>query len=160
MKAVVAAFNQEKALVGAFSVIIQLHRLIDLRHYLLPSKNRNFMAPNLIVIPLLVAGDRPEHRGDSPAAAGPGSVQVLGQYRILSPDWWIITILLSSDWLIVTILSCDWCRYSVKSANQETSSTLQPFYTLQLDIQVSLCYTLLARRHFDIQTYFFRMRTS
>ena len=26
MKAVVAAFNQEKALVGAFSVIVQLHR--------------------------------------------------------------------------------------------------------------------------------------
>ena len=25
--------NQEKALVGAFSVIIQLHRWIDLRHY-------------------------------------------------------------------------------------------------------------------------------
>ena len=34
MKAVLAAFNQEKALVGAFSVIVQLHRLIDLRHYL------------------------------------------------------------------------------------------------------------------------------
>ena len=33
MKAVVAAFNQEKALVGAFSVIVQLHRLIDLRHF-------------------------------------------------------------------------------------------------------------------------------
>ena len=33
MKAVVAAFNQVKALVGAFSVIVQLHRLIDLRHY-------------------------------------------------------------------------------------------------------------------------------
>ena len=33
MKAVVAAFNQEKALVGAFSVILQLHRWIDLRHY-------------------------------------------------------------------------------------------------------------------------------
>ena len=33
MKAVVAAFNQEKALVGAFSVIVQLHRLIDLQHY-------------------------------------------------------------------------------------------------------------------------------
>ena len=33
VKAVVAAFNQEKALVGAFSVIVQLHRLIDLRHY-------------------------------------------------------------------------------------------------------------------------------
>ena len=29
-----AAFNQEKALVGAFSVIVQHHRLIDLRHYL------------------------------------------------------------------------------------------------------------------------------
>ena len=28
MKAVVAAFNREKALVGAFSVIVQLHRLI------------------------------------------------------------------------------------------------------------------------------------
>ena len=33
MKAVVAAFNHEKALVGAFSVIVQLHRLIDLRQY-------------------------------------------------------------------------------------------------------------------------------
>ena len=32
VKAVVAAFNQEKALVGAFSVIVQLHLLIDLRH--------------------------------------------------------------------------------------------------------------------------------
>ena len=28
----VGAFNQEKALVGAFSVIVQFHRLIDLRH--------------------------------------------------------------------------------------------------------------------------------
>ena len=28
MKAVVGAFNQEKAQVGAFSVIVQLHRLI------------------------------------------------------------------------------------------------------------------------------------
>ena len=27
------------------------------------------------------------------------------------------------------------CRYSVKSANNESSATLQPFYTLQLDIQ-------------------------
>ena len=42
MKAVVAAFNQEKALVGAFSVIAQLHRLIDLRHssLLSPAQNR------------------------------------------------------------------------------------------------------------------------
>ena len=36
MKALVGAFNQEKALVGAFSVIVQLHRLIDLRHYSVP----------------------------------------------------------------------------------------------------------------------------
>ena len=34
MKAQVGAFNQEKALVGAFSVIVQLHQSIDLRHYL------------------------------------------------------------------------------------------------------------------------------
>ena len=33
VKAIVAAFNQEKALVGAFSVIVKLYRLIDLRHY-------------------------------------------------------------------------------------------------------------------------------
>ena len=33
VKALVGAyFNQEKALVGAFSVIVQLHRFIDLRH--------------------------------------------------------------------------------------------------------------------------------
>ena len=34
----VGAFNQEKALVGAFSVIVQLHRLIDLRHYSCPAR--------------------------------------------------------------------------------------------------------------------------
>ena len=33
VKALVGAFNQDKALVGAFSVIVQLHRLIDLQHY-------------------------------------------------------------------------------------------------------------------------------
>ena len=32
VKALVVAYNQEKGLVGAFSVIVQLHRLIDLRH--------------------------------------------------------------------------------------------------------------------------------
>ena len=30
--ALVGSFNQKKALVGAFSVIVQLHRLIDLQH--------------------------------------------------------------------------------------------------------------------------------
>ena len=37
MKALVGAFNQEKALVGAFSVIVHFHRLINLRHYTVPS---------------------------------------------------------------------------------------------------------------------------
>ena len=37
VKVLVGAYNQEKALVGAFSVIVQLHRLIDLRHYPPPS---------------------------------------------------------------------------------------------------------------------------
>ena len=32
MKAVVATFNQEKALVGSFSVIVKLYRWIGLRH--------------------------------------------------------------------------------------------------------------------------------
>ena len=32
LNVVVGAFNQEMALVGAFSVIVQLHRLIDMRH--------------------------------------------------------------------------------------------------------------------------------
>ena len=36
MKAVVAAFNQEKALVGAFSVIVQLHRLIVYTALIIP----------------------------------------------------------------------------------------------------------------------------
>ena len=34
MNALVGAFNQEKALVGAFSVIVQLHRWIVSQHYL------------------------------------------------------------------------------------------------------------------------------
>ena len=33
MKALVGTYNQEKALVGAFSMIVKLNRLIDLRHY-------------------------------------------------------------------------------------------------------------------------------
>ena len=32
VKVLVGAFNQEKALVGAFSMIVQLYRSIDLRH--------------------------------------------------------------------------------------------------------------------------------
>ena len=33
MKALVVAFNQEKALVGAFSVIVQLHQLTRIQQY-------------------------------------------------------------------------------------------------------------------------------
>ena len=58
MKALVGAFNQEKALVGAFSVIVQLHRLIDLRHY---------------------AGRHPEHRAAARAPAGLPAPAVLRQ---------------------------------------------------------------------------------
>ena len=47
MKAVVAAFNQEKALVGAFSVIVQLHRLIDLRHYIKYGGQRSVVGSQL-----------------------------------------------------------------------------------------------------------------
>ena len=46
MKALVGAFNQEKALVGAFSVIVQLHRLIDLRHYSLHVPSRGTLTLN------------------------------------------------------------------------------------------------------------------
>ena len=44
MKALVEAFNQEKALVGAFSVIVQLHRLIVYSTINYPS-SRNRMLP-------------------------------------------------------------------------------------------------------------------
>ena len=37
VEAQIGTFNQEQALVGAFLVIVQLHRLIDLRHYSQPS---------------------------------------------------------------------------------------------------------------------------
>ena len=46
VKAVVASYNQEKALVGAFSVIVQLHRLIDLWHYPPPSTGPSHIMPN------------------------------------------------------------------------------------------------------------------
>ena len=50
MKALVCAFNQEKALVEAFFVIVQLHRLIDLRHYsrsIIPSPAGEQQTPRL-----------------------------------------------------------------------------------------------------------------
>ena len=53
MKALVGAFNQEKALVEAFSVIVQLHRLIDLRHYLGPCSGIFlvcFCSPNSLIL--------------------------------------------------------------------------------------------------------------
>merc|ERR1719418_181757 len=65
--ALVGAFNQERALVGAFSVIVQLHRLVDLRHYLFPFSEENLRS----VVPPGQRALLP--RGVSPAAgAGQG----------------------------------------------------------------------------------------
>ena len=68
MKTVVAAFNQEKALVGAFSVIVQLYRWIDLRHYL-----------GVDQLAALVAGEQvvQQHRGPAPVLAQPDLVGAL-----------------------------------------------------------------------------------
>ena len=65
MKALVGDFNQEKALVGAFSVIVQLHRLIDLRHYLicfvLAHKPHDRMPINVsILVPVIPFSFPPE----------------------------------------------------------------------------------------------------
>ena len=79
MKALVGAFNQEKALVGAFSVIVQLHRLIDLRHYLrvLPDGDGclggeeealDVGVPNAVVHKLV--GPDPLHRREQIVGAG------------------------------------------------------------------------------------------
>ena len=54
VKVVVAAFNQEKALVGAFSVIVQLHRLIDLRN--------NGRYQDLATLTILTLRGTPLHR--------------------------------------------------------------------------------------------------
>ena len=56
MKALVGAFNQEKALVGAFSVIVQLHRLIDLRHYSLTKQRTTTDCPPAGVDAVAVRG--------------------------------------------------------------------------------------------------------
>ena len=54
MKAQVGAFNQKKALVGAFSVIVQLHRLIDLRHYSLAGSMMTGCTPEEEPHPMLL----------------------------------------------------------------------------------------------------------
>ena len=55
MKAVVAAFNEEEALVGAFSVIVQLHRLIDLRHYQAQAGSACCLCTGLVSMSIIVA---------------------------------------------------------------------------------------------------------
>ena len=72
MKALVGAFNQEKALAGAFSVIVQLQRLIDLRHYmrheLVPSTG-----PTWLMVVVVSRLERREGRvGGGLASSGPG----------------------------------------------------------------------------------------
>ena len=49
MKALVGAFNQEKALVGAFSVIVQLHRLIVYTALVIILRSRHVSAPPDII---------------------------------------------------------------------------------------------------------------
>ena len=89
MKALVGAFNQEKALVGAFSVIVQLHRLIDLRHYQgrqareLPARRPGGRGGQHGVHGgLRAGGPLPQHRGQPRGllqrGADPGHRQVRG----------------------------------------------------------------------------------
>ena len=92
MKALVGAFNQEKALVGAFSVIVQLHQLIDLRHYLVVPQ-RDVAAVVLAREQTLLVELRPEppvpHQIH--VVAGVDGVLVLllaeleGEQRVLAP---------------------------------------------------------------------------
>ena len=72
VKALVGAFKQEKALVGTFSVIVQLHRLIDLRHYSQPPPQARGPAH---------AGVSRE-RGGAAHGAHPGHVGALGRHQV------------------------------------------------------------------------------
>ena len=72
MKVVVAAFNQEKALVGAFSVIVQLHRLTDLRHYMKYKTSSCFLLLSTfaVLVATLVGVERGAECPDCPVDAG------------------------------------------------------------------------------------------
>ena len=82
MKAVVAAFNQEKALVGAFSVIVQLRRLIV-----------NSSTEDVL---------RPRHRDQD---AQPAQEELPHHQQQPRPqvgcDWW-------RAGHVTTVVSCDW----------------------------------------------------
>ena len=87
MKAVVAAFNQEKALVGAFSVIVQLHRLIDLRHY--PGPPRHQLLLGRVLVELEEdegeGGDHDDGGHDEHADRGvphPGVLDIITLWRL------------------------------------------------------------------------------
>ena len=56
MKVVVAAFNQGKALVGAFSVIVQLHRLIVYSTSLNLHQAKDGMTMNILGVSALAGG--------------------------------------------------------------------------------------------------------
>ena len=76
MNTLVGAFNQEKALVGAFSVIVQLHRLIDLRHYNIPM-SFDGIDPECW---LVAAADEPRVKGGRQCAVRVTARQQLAQY--------------------------------------------------------------------------------
>ena len=71
MKALVGAFSQEKALVGAFSVIVQLHRLIDLRHCSVRVRAVAVVARLPLSVPGLGAAARPPPGHPRPGLPAP-----------------------------------------------------------------------------------------
>ena len=69
MKAVVAAFNQEKALVGAFSVITNLRMIFGwnfLKHYLAPGHRGAAAGAGVLVGVGGHRGDQARHRHSLP----------------------------------------------------------------------------------------------
>ena len=91
MKAVVAAFNQEKALVGAFSVIVKLHRLIDLRHY---SRLQQTLPPSVSITPVFKRKSADVSNGDAKKqkdGPGPAGITIFKETSITpkecAPPW-------------------------------------------------------------------------
>ena len=88
MKALVCAFNQDIALVGAFSVIAQLHRLIVCSTTCVPGSEELAAVPE-------GEDDEEEQRGDrGDQQEGPEQPPVhrLRQHPPLSPDLIVLTL--------------------------------------------------------------------
>ena len=86
MKAVVAAFNPEKALVGALSVIVQLHRLIVYSTSVCTCAGRGSLCMTercRCGLSLVTGGT-----GTAPAGPGPGPASVLVQRPTYHRQHW------------------------------------------------------------------------